>query len=56
MPEIERPENFMANSKKASQTVNFLDHMMFNLEQLKVENYHKREPKYLFKLVKKQAR
>ena len=29
-----------------------LDHMMFNLDQLKVENYVKREPKFLFKVQK----
>ena len=41
------PANFMAKTK--NNTINMLDNMMFNLDQLKVENYVERKPKFLFK-------
>ena len=47
--EIERPENFMGKSKNS--TINFLEHIKFNVAQLKVSSdYVKRTPKYLFKV------
>ena len=47
MLEIERPENFITNKRQHNPTIGMLDHMMFNIKQLKVENYVRREPKYL---------
>ena len=32
-----------------NQTINMLDLMMFHVEKLKVDNYVKREPNFLFK-------
>jgi len=48
--EIKMPESFLAKSKNP--TINMLEHMIFNLDQLQVGNYVKREPKYLFKVQK----
>ena len=42
------PEKYQGKSKNT--TINMLEGMMFNLNQLKVENYVKRQPKYLFKV------
>ena len=42
------PENFLGKSKNP--TINMLDHMMFNLDQLQDKDYVKRLPKYLFKV------
>ena len=41
------PEKYTGN-KMQNSTINMLEGMMFNLNQLKVENYVKRQPKYLF--------
>ena len=39
------------NSNNSSSTINMLEALMFNLNQLKVDNYVQRRPKYLFKVV-----
>lgn len=49
MKKIERPENFL-NKNKDYSTIGMLEHLIFNVEQLKVDNYVRREPKYLFNI------
>ena len=46
MKKMKNPDWFLGKPAK-NQTIRFLDHMIFNLKQFKVENYVKREPKYL---------
>jgi len=46
--EIKMPEHFLCKSKNP--TINMLENIIFNLDQLQVENYVKREPKFLFKV------
>ena len=38
-----------ATTASDNQTINMLESMKFHLKKLKVENYVKREPNYLFK-------